>query len=356
MSARTLATSSRVASSWLRVPDSIATSAVLILLLAAVTLVTTTALPDDAGVVVTEMLIRTVIVVGLYVFVGNSGTISFGHIGFACVGAYAAAWGAMDPTVKAIMLPGLPDWIASRQYGFLASTAGAVMVTALVALPLGACLSRLSGIAASIATFAFLAIVNSAYSNWDSVTGGTSSLINIPQWVGPWTACGSACVAIAVAGAFQHSRVGMMLRASRESAVAARACAIPVEAVRVAAFVLSGALVGLGGALYAQFLGVLSVDQFYLGLSFITLAMLVAGGIESLCGAVSGVLLVTTLIQLLRMAESGFQVGAWHIALPAGSQEVGLGVFLAIVLIARPEGVVGPHEWFARRTQPPAGR
>lgn len=177
-------------------------------------------------------------------------------------------------------------------------------------------------------------------------------LINIPQAVGPWTACGCACLAIFIASVFQHSRIGMMLRAAKDSTIAARACAIPVEAVRVMAFVLSGALVGLGGALHAQYLGMLSVDQFYLGLSFIALAMLVAGGIDSLCGAVSGVLTVTAIIEVLRSAESGFHIGHVHVALPAGSQEIGLGIFLAIVLVARPEGIVGPHEWFARRTRP----
>ena len=39
---------------------------------------------------------------------------------------------------------------------------------------------RLSGIAASIATFAMLAVINVVYSNWDSVTGGTGSIVGIP--------------------------------------------------------------------------------------------------------------------------------------------------------------------------------
>ena len=62
------------------------------------------------------------------------------------------------------------------------------------ALLLGAALMRLNGLAASIATFAFLAIVNSVYSNWDSVTGGTSSLIGIPNSVTVWVALGFAAI------------------------------------------------------------------------------------------------------------------------------------------------------------------
>ncbi|MEQ8500443.1 MAG: hypothetical protein RIB84_13680, partial [Sneathiellaceae bacterium] len=40
---------------------------------------------------VTEALIRIVLVVGIYIFIGNSGVISFGHIGFVCIGAYGTA-------------------------------------------------------------------------------------------------------------------------------------------------------------------------------------------------------------------------------------------------------------------------
>ena len=55
---------------------------------------------------------------------------------------------------------------------------------------------RLSGIAASIATFAFLAIVNSVYSNWESVTAGTSSIIGIPTVVRPWPSSCSRSLAM----------------------------------------------------------------------------------------------------------------------------------------------------------------
>ena len=55
-------------------------------------------------VTLTEMLIRVLVVVGLYVFIGNSGIISFGQIGFMCIGAYAAAWATAEPALKQIML------------------------------------------------------------------------------------------------------------------------------------------------------------------------------------------------------------------------------------------------------------
>ena len=299
---------------------------------------------DVLQVTLVEMLIRVLVVVGLYVFIGNSGVISFGQIGFMCIGAYAAGWTTAEPGFKQVMLQGLPDLLAQNQWPFPVAMAGAVALPALVALGFGFAILRLNGIAASIATFAFLIIVNSVYSNWDSVTAGVSSLIGIPTEVGPWVAWAFAAAGVAIAYLFQVSRYGLMLRATREDPVAARASGIHLVRMRLVAFVLSAALVGAGGGLYAQFLGILTVDTFYLSLSFITIAMLVVGGMGSLTGAVVGVMAVTAIVQLLRFGEHGVTMGSTLLKLPDGSGELGLGVLLALILVFRPSGLAGGRE------------
>ena len=306
---------------------------------------------DQMQTSLTEMLIRMVVVVGMWVFVGNSGIISFGHVGFMCVGGYAAAWATVDPNWKSIMLTGLPDFLQNGQYPFPYAVIGGSVLAALVAIVLGVAIMRLSGIAASIATFAFLMIVNSVYSNWDSVTGGTSSIIGIPTVVGPWIAFAFAAGAILLAYAFKVSRFGLMLRATREDEVAAKASAINIFRVRLAAFVLSAAIVGIGGALWAHFLGVLTADSFYLSLSFITLSMLVVGGLGSLSGAVLGVVVVTIVVEVLRSLEGGLSLGKMTLSLPPGSQEIGLGLVLALIMIFRPTGLTRGREiqWPWRR-------
>jgi branched-chain amino acid transport system permease protein len=318
------------------------TPVLLIVLLALIAV--GTSFGDDLQITLTEMFIRVIVVVGLYVFIGNSGIISFGQIGFMCIGAYAAAWATAEPSFKQIMLQGLPDFLQENQFPFPLAMAGSIVLPAVVALLLGLAIMRLSGTAASIATFAFLIIVNSVYSNWDSVTAGVSSIIGIPTVVGPWTAFAFAAVAILAAYLFQISRFGLLLRASRDDDVAARASAVHTVRMRLAAFVLSAALVGGGGGLYAQFLGILTVDPFYLNLSFITIAMLVVGGMASLTGAVGGVVLVTAIVQLLRFCEHGVALGGTVLKLPEGSQELGLGVLLAVILIFRPTGLSGGRE------------
>ncbi|GJD48622.1 hypothetical protein OPKNFCMD_1345 [Methylobacterium crusticola] len=294
---------------------------------------------DAVQVTLTEMFIRVVVVVGLSVFIGNSGIISFGQVGFMCIGAYAAAWSTAEPAFKQIMLSGLPAVLQENQLPFWAAILGALALPALVAFLLGLAIMRLSGTAASIATFAFLIIVNSVYANWDSVTAGVSSIVGIPTVVGPWTACAFAGLAVLAAYLFQVSRFGLMLRASRDDEVAASASAVRIVRVRLVAFVLSAALTGMGGGLYAQFLGILTVDPFYLSLSFITIAMLVVGGQASLTGAVTGVLAVTAVVEALRLLERGLSVGGRTLALPSGSQEIGLGLVMALILIFRPNGL-----------------
>lgn len=299
---------------------------------------------DQVRVTLTEMLIRMTVVVATYIFIGNSGILSFGHIGFMCIGAYAAGWATCNPAWKQLMLSGLPAFLQENEYPFVVAVAGGGALAAVVALLFGAAVIRLSGIGASIATFAFLAIVNSVYSNWDSVTAGTSSIIGIPQVVGPWEALVFTLLSMVVAFVFQQSRYGLMLKASRDDEVAAKASAIDIVRMRLIAFVVSAFLVGMGGALYGQFLGVLTVDIFYMGLTFVTLSMLVVGGIGSLFGAVLGVLMVTLIVEILRALEAGVSVGGVSVALPQGSQEIGLGVIMALILLFRSSGLTKSRE------------
>jgi branched-chain amino acid transport system permease protein len=298
----------------------------------------------QTDITLTEMLIRVVIVVGMAIFIGNSGILSFGHVGFMCIGAYGAAWASTAPIWKGIALPGLPDVLLDRQYPFLVAVLGGATLSAAVALMFGAMIVRLSGIAASIATFAFLVIVNSVYSHWDSVTAGTSSIIGIPTVVGPWPAMAFVATTVLAAHRFWRSGWGLLLRASKGDEFAARSSAVNILRIRLIAFVVSAFFVGVGGGLYAHFLGVLTVDVFYLDLTFTTLAMLVLGGAGSVTGGVIGVVSMTLVIEALRRLETGVPVPGASLSLPHGSQEIGLGVVLILILIFRPRGIMRGHD------------
>jgi len=300
---------------------------------------------------VAEVLIRLVLVVGLYIFVGNSGVISFGHTAFMCIGAYGAAWLTVPPMMKGLFLPGLPDFILHNTIPVFPAALLSGLLAMLVALVTGILIMRLSGIAASIATFAFLAIVNVIYSNWESVTAATSSVVGIPTYANVWVTLAWASAAILIAWLYGNSRYGLALRATREDEVAAQAAGINVRLQRLIAYVLSAFVVGISGVLQAHFLGVINPGAFYLGVTFISLAMLVVGGINSLSGAVIGVLFISGVIELLVTLEDGVSIANTNLSLPSGVQEIAVGVLMVLILIFRPSGLTGgreisPTSWF----------
>jgi branched-chain amino acid transport system permease protein len=292
--------------------------------------------------VATVALMNLVIVIGLYVFVGNSGVFSFGHVAFAAIGAYTAAILVVPPTSedgvtgKDILLSDLPGFLLRAHTGPLLATLIGGLVAAALAAVISLPLMRLSGIAASIATFSLLLIVNVVASNWRSVTNGTGGIAGVPTSTTAWVALCWALVAMGAAFLFQQTRFCLRLRASREDEVAARGSGIGVFPERRLAFVLSAFVVGVGGGLYGQYLGSFSPGAFYLPLTFVTVAMLVIGGVTSLAGAVLGTVFVATISEVFRRVEEAVDVSALS--------QIGLAVVMLLVLTLRPGGLTGGAE------------
>jgi branched-chain amino acid transport system permease protein len=294
---------------------------------------------------IVEMYVNTMLVVGLYVFVGNSGLLSFGHVSFMCLGAYMTAWLTIPPMMKSITLKGLPTWLLHTQLPMWVATPISGVFAALFALIVGRVIMRLSGIAASIATFGLLGVVNNVYSNWDSVTGGQGSIVGIPPTMNVWIGWLGATVAIAIAYLYSISRSGLALRATRDEAVAASASGIDIVRERLIAFVVSAFIIGLAGALYAHFLSIVNPGSFYLRTTFIALSMLVVGGMYSLSGAVAGVVVMSLLIEMFRALERGISLGGLTIALPNGAQEIAIGIITILILMYLPSGFTRNQEF-----------
>ncbi len=294
--------------------------------------------------VATDAMIKLTIVVGIYMFAGNSGVLSFGHISFLGLGAYSAAWLTISPSIKASLMPGLPAWLIALELHPAAGVVAGGLLAACVAFVFGLPLTRLAGIAASIGTFALLVIFYATFSNWTPVTGGQGSLYGLPIFTTLPIAAGVACLTILAAAIYQSSAAGFRLRGSREDPIAAKSVGIDIRRERLVAFVISAFFVGMAGALYAHFLTVVVAGEFYLKLTFITVAMLVIGGMRSLTGAVAGTLFVTLLSELLRQTERGFDLGFVFVGGRLGLQEVGLSAAMLLALIFRPRGITGGRE------------
>lgn len=292
----------------------------------------------------TDALVKLMVVVGLYVFIGNSGILSFGHIGFMMIGAYAAAWQTCCPRTKKLFIPGLPDYLLTHQFPFLVSVIVSGLLAAFIALIAGSVLMRLSGIAASIGTFAFLMVLYSVYLRWDPWTRGASTMTGLPVHTDSWVMLAFVVIVIIGAYVYTRSRYGLSLKASRDDEVASKAAGVNVVGQRLFSFVISAFIVGMAGALFGHFLGVLTVDSFYLPLTFITLSMLVVGGMQSLSGAILGSIVISTLFEALRQLEIGFNIGGSLVALPGGGREVGIGILMLVILIFRRTGLTANQE------------
>ncbi|HEX6680320.1 MAG TPA: branched-chain amino acid ABC transporter permease [Gaiellaceae bacterium] len=313
------------------------------LLVVVVGVLATTASASDK-VYFLNALVAVAIVVAIYVFVGVSGVLSFGQISFVAVGAFAAGLMTVPVESKKGVLTSVFPVLRDHSIGNVPSLLLAAALGGVFAFLVGLPLMRLSGLAAGIATFAVLEITHNILQQWTRIGPGATTLALVPETTGVLQATLGALVAIVVAFVYQRSRRGRLLRASREDPAAARGVGVNIHLERLVAFTVSGALAGFAGGLYVHLLGSITTEQVYLELTFLTLAMLVVGGLTSLWGAVVGALAVSGLDSFLSQAESGVHVG-FTLDVPAGTRLVFLSAIMAIVLILRPSGLTGGGEF-----------
>jgi branched-chain amino acid transport system permease protein len=297
---------------------------------------------------VIRALIMMTVVIGLYIFIGNSGVLSFGHSTFMVVSAYMSAWLTMSVMRKKIMLPDIWEGFGLIEMHVLPGALLAGLLSAVLAMIVGLPLMRLSGIAAAIGTFAVFTTVTVVYNQWDSYTKGASTLIGLPTYVDLWVAFGFVAGALLIAHVYDRSKFGLQLRATREDLVAAKAAGVNIVFQRMVAFVVSAFVTGIGGVLYVHFTATITqANLIYLNLTFITIVMLLVGGMRSLTGAVVGVIAISIVSEGLRQVEKPIGV--------AGLGELGLAAFMLVVLAIRPGGIAGKREIplpaFFRRTE-----
>jgi branched-chain amino acid transport system permease protein len=329
----------------LRSPASAAASLAVPLVLVALTAALGASGTPAFGDTVTLILCNLVVVLGLQVFIGNSGVYSFGQLGFAAGGAYVAALLTMPAIFTLLQTPELPKLIAGAQLGPLLSTLIAAAACGLLAAVVGWPLMRTSTLAIPISTFAFVIVVYNVLANWDKVTGGSSGLVSIPTTTGIGSAGLWSGVAVVVALAFKRSAAGYRLQATREDEVAARSIGIGLMRERLLAFTISAMLCAVGGALAVHQSGTLSPKTFYFAASVTTITMLVVGGARSVLGAVVGTLAVATVNELLRNLEEGASVlGLFSIGETPGLAAIGLGLILLVTMVVLPDGLTGGRE------------
>jgi branched-chain amino acid transport system permease protein len=309
--------------------------------------------------IVTVMFNSLMLVLGLQLYMGNSGILNFAYIGFMGIGAYTAVLFSMTPKAKLLTNSDLYPFLVPLHLPILPSLLIGGLVAAFLAAFISYPLMRLSDAAAVITTFALLVITHVVMLHWDPVTNGPRTLFGVDFYTTLWTSLVFAVITIIAVYLFKESRIGLRLRASRDDRYAASSIGIDMVLMRWLAFVLSAFIAGVAGGLWAHFITSFSPYSFYLTETFVVLAMLVIGGPYSVSGAVVGTLVVTAAREILRAIENYVNILQIFPQGFFGFTEVVLSIVLIVILIYRPSGILGarelrwPQKWLKARPKEP---
>ncbi|MCC6437194.1 MAG: branched-chain amino acid ABC transporter ATP-binding protein/permease [Acidimicrobiales bacterium] len=335
-----------------RLARSAAASAVLAALLYAAGLLYTGSGGSARDLLVKELLVNLILVLGLQVFIGNTGVLSFGHLAFAQAAAYGVALVSIPVATKARQLPDVPVGLGGVHLGPVAATIAGVAVAVVLGAVIGIAVARAGGLAATMITLAVLFVVDSSVKNWSQLTKGAGGLSGVPVLQGSGWLWLAALAALVVAHGFAESRRGRFAIATREDEVAAPALGIGLFGARYGAWLVSMVLVGLAGALRVQVIGSTNPKQYTLDVAVLLLAMLVVGGMRTVSGAVLGTVVITAGTEAFRQLGDPDRLDIDRFP------DLFLGVALLAVMLLRPGGLLGDTDlqaWLRRRFRRPAG-
>jgi branched-chain amino acid transport system permease protein len=306
------------------------------------------ALPSAPKLLLTTFFVLLTGVMALQIFSGNSGILSFGHVGFVGIAAYATGILAMPAAIKSTALPMLPAPLLEIEMPIPLAMLSGVLVATIVGVITGLVIARL-GDAASIATLAVLIILHGVMVGAEPLTRGSQTFYGVPRFTSIYVAGAIAILAVIAARVFRDSRIGLHLRASRDDALAASSAGVRVQYARLIGWILSSAVAGAMGAAYAGLLGAFSPKDFYFTLTLTLLTMLIVGGSGSVAGGIVGAIVVTIVVEVLRGVGDANSL--------FGLTNAGLAIIILLTLYFRPQGLLGfrePEETLAYRSSPAA--
>jgi branched-chain amino acid transport system permease protein len=264
-----------------------------------------------------EIAIFAIFAASLHFLMSVGGLASFGHAAYFGLGAYGVAFIAKLaglPMIAALLLGPLLGLLGAMVFGFFAV--------------------QLSGVYFAMLTLAFAQIVWSIAFQWVGLTGGDNGILGVwpERWAaGPaqfyWLSLAVAALMVAALRIAVFSPFGFALRASRDSPLRGEAIGIDSKRMQWTAFVIAGAVAGIGGALFAYLKGSVFPDVLGIPLSVDALVMVLLGGVETVSGAIVGAIVYKAL-------------SIWLVSQTDWSKLV-LGGFIVLIVVAFPKGIVG---------------
>lgn len=263
------------------------------------------------------IMINIILAASLNITVGILGQISLGHAGFMSVGAYSAGL-----FLKSGLMQGLPAYLCALLLGGLA----ALILGFLVGIPS----LRLKGDYLAIITLAFGEIVR-VFIEYFDFTGGAQGLSGIPTQKNMPLIYLICVISVLLMYSMMTSRHGRLILAIREDEIAAEASGVNLSRSKIFAFAYSAMFAGVAGAVYAQYMGLLSARQFGTTASIDILVMVVLGGMGSFTGSILSAIALTILPEFLRAIQE-YRMILYSLA-------------LIIVMLYRPSGLLGREEF-----------
>lgn len=263
------------------------------------------------------IMINIILAASLNITVGILGQISLGHAGFMSVGAYSAGL-----FLKSGLMQGLPAYLCALLLGGLA----ALILGFLVGIPS----LRLKGDYLAIITLAFGEIVR-VFIEYFDFTGGAQGLSGIPTQKNMPLIYLICVISVLLMYSMMTTRHGRLILAIREDEIAAEASGVNLSRSKIFAFAYSAMFAGIAGAVYAQYMGLLSARQFGTTASIDILVMVVLGGMGSFTGSILSAIALTILPEFLRAIHE-YRMILYSLA-------------LIIVMLYRPSGLLGREEF-----------
>jgi len=277
--------------------------------------------------------INITLAVSLNLINGMTGQFSIGHAGFMAVGAYVSSILSVFYFAK-IRILGIPeDWSASLFF------AVSLVAGGLVAAFLGYCVGlpslRLKGDYLAIVTLGFGEIIRVVFLNMDAI-GAARGLPGIPQLSSFGSVYAIAFLCVFFCYRLKHSPKGRALLAIREDEMAAQIMGVNTTRGKVFAFSVGAFFAGIAGGLFAHHLAYINPKIFDFNKSFEIIIMVVLGGMGSITGATLAAVFLTFLREVLRPLQelTGMDL-----------RMVIYAIILIVVMIKRPQGLMGLREW-----------
>ena len=263
-----------------------------------------------------------VLAMSLNLLLGYTGQLSLGHTAFFGIGAYTSAL----LTLK-------------LEWSFWPACAAAVGLAGAAGFFIGRLALKLRGAYFVLVTISFAGVISLVSVNWIELTNGPLGLPGVPApELGPWSlrtktayyylVLAAVALSYAVCRRLVRSRIGRALMALRENEALAESIGVDVTHYLVLAAVVSAAMAGLGGSLYAHYTRFVSPEVFLFTYTVTMVIMVVAGGKGTLAGPLVGAVLFTVLPEALRAAAS------WQ------WQMLAYGLLLVLLVFFLPRGIV----------------